>query len=293
MQNKGLITVFAILFGLVSIYQLSYTFISSKVESDAKTYAQSLLPETDPEGREALENQYLDSVAAQPVLFGIDYKSAKEKELKRGLDLQGGINVTLQISVRDILKGLADNSEHPAFVKALNDADSLQTQSQDTYLESFFEAFEAIPGDNQLASPKIFANRTLDDLIDLDMTNDEVKPILRQKIDESIVSAFEVLRKRIDKFGVTQPNIQRIGQSARILVELPGAKDIERTKELLTSTALLEFWDLYKYEDVAAYLNDANAVMANINKQEAESAETVQDTTNLDDDVSNLLGGDF
>ena len=292
MQNKGLITVFAILFGLVSIYQLSYTFISSKVESDAKTYAQSLLPETDPEGREALENQYLDSVAAQPVLFGIDYRSAKEKELKRGLDLQGGINVTLQISVRDILKGLADNSEHPAFVKALNDADSLQTQSQDTYLESFFEAFEAIPGDNQLASPKIFANRTLDDLIDLDMTNDEVKPILRQKIDESIVSAFEVLRKRIDKFGVTQPNIQRIGQSARILVELPGAKDIERTKELLTSTALLEFWDLYKYEDVAAYLNDANAVMANINKQEAESAETVQDTTNLDDDVSNLLGGD-
>lgn len=292
MQNKGLITAFAILFGLVSIYQLSYTFISSKVENDAKTYAEALLPETDPEGRDDLERTYLDSISTDPVLLGIDYKTAKDKELKRGLDLQGGINVTLQISVRDILKGLANDSKDAAFLKALDDADELQKDSQDTYLESFFDAFEAIPGDNKLADPSIFANRTMDDLIDFDMSNDDVKPILRQKIDESIVSAFEVLRKRIDKFGVTQPNIQRLGQSARILVELPGAKDIERTKELLTSTAQLEFWDLHKFEDIAAYLNDANAVMANIQKQETEASETAADSTELDPDVSALLGGD-
>ena len=291
MQNKGLITVFAILFGLVSLYQLSYTFISGKVETDAKTYAESLLPDTDPEGRDQLEEQYLDSIATNPVLLGIDYKSAKEKELKRGLDLQGGINVTLQISVKDILKGLANNSKNPAFLKALEDADVLQTDSQEPYLEDFFDAFEAIPGDNKLADPSIFANQTLADEINFDMTNDDVKPILRQKIDESIVSAFEVLRKRIDKFGVTQPNIQRLGQSGRILVELPGAKDIKRTQDLLTNTALLEFWDLYKFEDVYAYINDADAVMANLNKQEAEAAQTETDSTQLDDNVTDLLGG--
>ena len=289
MQNKGLITVFAILFGLVSLYQLSYTFISGKVETDAKTYAESLLPDTDPEGRDQLEEQYLDSIATNPVLLGIDYKSAKEKELKRGLDLQGGINVTLQISVKDILKGLANNSKNPAFLKALEDADVLQTDSQEPYLEDFFDAFEAIPGDNKLADPTIFANQTLADEINFDMNNDDVKPILRQKIDESIVSAFEVLRKRIDKFGVTQPNIQRLGQSGRILVELPGAKDIKRTQDLLTNTALLEFWDLYKFEDVYAYINDADAVMANLNKQEAEAAQTETDSTQLDDNVTDLL----
>ena len=289
MQNKGLITVFAILFGLVSIYQLSYTFISSKVETDAQTYAEALRPATDPEGREELKTSYLDSVGADPVMFGIDYKSAKEKELKRGLDLQGGINVTLQISVRDILKGLADNSEHPAFVKALDDADAAQANTQDTYLESFFDAFEAIPGDNQLASNRIFANRTLEEVTP-NMTNDEVRPILEQKIDESIISAFEVLRKRIDKFGVTQPNIQRLGTSARILVELPGAKDIERTKDLLTSTAQLEFWDLYKYQDVKGYLGDVNAVITSINRAEAEASLNPQDSTAVEEEGS-LLGG--
>lgn len=292
MQNKGLITVFAILFGVVSLYQLSYTFISSKVENDAKVYSESIVSENDPEGRDKVEEAYLDSIATNPVFLGIDYKSAKEKELKRGLDLQGGINVTLQISVKDILKGLSNNSKNPVFIKALTDADELQKQSQDTYLESFFEAFEAIPDDNKLASPDIFANKTNSDDINFDMSNDDVKPILERKIDESIVSAFEVLRKRIDKFGVTQPNIQRIGNSARILVELPGAKDIERTKELLTSTAQLEFWDLYKYEDIASYLQDANAVMAQLAQTEAEANETQVDSTDLDPDVSALIGGE-
>ncbi|MEP2937759.1 MAG: protein translocase subunit SecDF [Gilvibacter sp.] len=289
MQNKGLITVFAILFGLVSLYQLSYTFISAKVEDDAKVYSQTMVGEDQPEERALVEKGYIDSLATTPVMLGIDYKTAKEKELKRGLDLQGGINVILQISVKDILSGLANKSQDPVFLKALNDADELQKDSQDTYLESFYEAFEAIPGDNRLASPDIFANKTLSEEINFDMTNDQVKPIIAQKIDESITSAFEVLRKRIDKFGVTQPNIQRLGNSARILVELPGAKNIERATTLLQSTAQLEFWDLYKFEEVFSYLNDANSVLADLQVDETPEAEVATDST---DAISDLLGGE-
>ena len=142
--------------------------------------------------------------------------------MKRGLDLQGGINVILQISVKDILKGLAENTTDPDFNRALNEADILQKSSSDNYIESFFIAFETVAPDKNLASPDIFANRTLSDDINFQMTNSDVKPILRTKIDESIISAFEVLRKRIDQFGVSSPNIQRLGNSGRILVELRG-----------------------------------------------------------------------
>ena len=130
--------------------------------------------------------------------------------------------------MKDILKGLAENSRNPLFDRALEEADVLQKSSDETYVESFFEAFDALKGDQKLASPDIFANRTLSDDITFNMSDDEVQPIIRRKIDASIVSAFEVLRKRIDKFGVTQPNIQRLGNSGRILVELPGARDVER-----------------------------------------------------------------
>ncbi len=299
MQNKGLITVFAILFGLVSIYQLSFTFVANKVEDSAQEFAQSKYPADEPDLREAAENRYLDSVATDPVMFGIDYRTAKEKELNKGLDLKGGINVILQVSVKDILKGLANNSKDPAFNQALERASELQKSSQDTYLESFFKAFEELPGENSLASPDIFFNKNLQDDINPTMTNDQVKPVIERKIDESITSAFEVLRKRIDKFGVTQPNIQRLGKSGRILVELPGAKDVDRIKKLLQSTAQLEFWDVYKFEDVAGFLQAADAKagemeMAKADKTPAEEApqQIEADTTaDEEDDVSKLLGG--
>ncbi|MEX0362351.1 MAG: protein translocase subunit SecDF, partial [Allomuricauda sp.] len=150
MQNKGLIKLFALLFGLVSVYQLSYTFITSKLEKDAETYAISQISE-DEEGyvakREALEASYLDSIGSNPILGFTSYEDAKKKELNKGLDLKGGINVTLQISVRDILQGLANNSKNPAFNKALDDADTASKNSPDTYLELFFDAFDAIKGD--------------------------------------------------------------------------------------------------------------------------------------------------
>ncbi|MBT8296637.1 MAG: protein translocase subunit SecD, partial [Gramella sp.] len=249
MQNKGLIKLFAFLFGIVSIYQLSYTFITSKVEDEAAAYATAAIPETQDNyvaEREAVEASYLDSIGGNTVLGFTTYDDAKKKELNKGLDLKGGINVTLQISVKDILKGLADNTKNPVFNKALADADVASKSSDDTYLELFFDAFENIKGDGKLAAPDIFANKGLSDEINFQMTDDQVKPIIRRKIDESIVSAFEVLRERIDGFGVTQPNIQREGSSGRILVELPGARDIARAQDLLSSTAQLEFWETYE-----------------------------------------------
>jgi SecD/SecF fusion protein len=246
MQNKGLIRLFAILFGVVSLYQLSFTFITNKIEGDADRYASVSVDASADDyisARETAAKSYLDSVADLPVFGFTSYADAKTKELNKGLDLKGGINVTLQISVKDILKGLANNTKNVAFNQALDAADSASKQSDENYVELFFEAFEANAGETTLASPEIFANKALSDEINFSMNNAEVKPIIRRKIDESIVSAFEVLRERIDGFGVTQPNIQRVGNSGRILVELPGARDINRAQELLSSTAQLEFWE--------------------------------------------------
>ncbi len=225
MQNKGLIKLFALLFGLVSIYQLSYTFITSKVEKEATVFAASRVPEAEDNyvaKREVVAASYLDSIGNNTILGYTTYSEAKKKELNKGLDLKGGINVTLQISVKDILKGLANNTKNPVFNKALADADAASKNSDATYIELFFEAFDEIKGDTKLASPDIFANKGLSDEVNFQMSDEEVKPVIRRKIDESIVSAFEVLRERIDGFGVTQPNIQREGNSGRILVELPG-----------------------------------------------------------------------
>ena len=263
MQNKGLIKLFAFLFGLVSIYQLSYTFITSKVEKEAEVFAASQISTSEDNyiiKREILEASYLDSIGDNSILGYTDYNDAKKKELNKGLDLKGGINVTLQISVKDILEGLANNTKNPIFNKALADADTAARNSDDTYIDLFFEAFEKIKGDAKLASPDIFANKGLSDDVNFQMSDDDVKPIIRRKIDESIVSAFEVLRERIDGFGVTQPNIQRLGTSGRVLIELPGARDVERAKRLISETAQLEFWETYKQGNPSfnAFIGAAN-----------------------------------
>ena len=286
MQNKGLIKIFAVLFGLVCIYQLSFTFIASGVESDAEAFAKQKIG-TNVEGysvlRDVEENRYLDSIGNNEIIAGITYNTAKDKELNKGLDLKGGINVILQISVRDILKGLANNTTDPAFNKALADADAAQKDSQESYLDLFFEEFEKNE-DAKLASPDIFANKTLSDQVNFEMTNDQVKTIIRKKVDESITSAFEVLRKRIDKFGVTQPNIQRLGNSGRILVELPGAKDIARVQKLLQSTAQLEFWYVHKNTDFGNFLINANNTVAQLVKKEDTSSEEKDTVTASEED---------
>ena len=296
MQNKGLVIMFALLFGLVSIYQLSFTFKGNQIEEEAQQYAVETVAETESnyDSKRTVERlRYLDSLNNKEVfnigIASFKYDEVKEKAMNLGLDLKGGINVILQISVKDILVGLANESKDPTFRKALDDAEELQKDSQNTYLEDFFLSFEAIAEDKQLASPDIFANRTLSEDITFNMTNDEVKPILSAKIDESIVSAFEVLRKRIDKFGVTQPNIQRIGNSGRILVELPGAKEVERVKGLLQSTAQLEFWDAFKGEEFGNFLFQANEVLKEVVAQN-EGNETTEDSTDQNDAISDIIG---
>ncbi|MDX1753436.1 MAG: protein translocase subunit SecDF [Salinimicrobium sediminis] len=292
MQNKGIVKVFAILFALVCIYQLSFTFIAGNIESDAEEFAQREVPESVENyivERERVEQRYLDSVGNEEAFLGITYNSAKEKELNKGLDLKGGINVILQISVRDILRELANNSKDPAFNQALAKADEAQKTSQENYVDLFFDAFEDIP-DARLASPDIFANKNLSEEINFEMSNEDVKPIIRRKIDESITSAFEVLRKRIDKFGVTQPNIQRLGTSGRILVELPGAREIERVQDLLQSTAQLEFWHVYESNEFQNFFVQANETLKGLEEQKTETAETTVDTTDAEaDEIDALL----
>ena len=276
MHNNGLIRTFAILFVFVSIYQLSFTFIATQKEAEAKEFAISKYSEDVPdfiELRDRASTDYLDSIGGISLFGFTSYNDAKGKELNKGLDLKGGINVILQISVKDILKGLAENSKNPAFTRALNESDALQQRSNDPYIESFFIAFEEFSGEVNLANPDIFANRTLSDEITFQMSDQEVQPILRRKVDESIISAFEVLRKRIDKFGVTQPNIQRLGNSGRILVELPGAKDVDRVKNLLQSTAQLEFWETHKNNQFMNFLAQANEYLKTIDEYQINNAE--------------------
>lgn len=277
MQNNSLIRVFGILFGLVSLYQLSFTFIASQQEEKAANFAEITISEDTDNYLELRDRQtinYLDSIGNLPLYGFTSYNDAKGKELNKGLDLKGGINVILQISVRDILKGLAENSKNPVFNQALNEADVLQKSSDEPYIESFFTSFDNVKGESdKLADTNIFANRTLSDEINFDMTDDQVQPIIRRKVDESIISAFEVLRKRIDKFGVTQPNIQRLGSSGRILVELPGAKDVDRVKNLLQSTAQLEFWETFKNDQLLLFLSQANELLKQNIKEESVNEE--------------------
>ena len=294
MHNNGLVRTFAILFVFVSIYQLSFTFIATQKEAEAKEFAISKYSEDVPdfiELRDRASTDYLDSIGGISLFGFTSYNDAKGKELNKGLDLKGGINVILQISVKDILKGLAENSKNPAFTRALNESDALQQRSNDPYIESFFIAFEEFSGEVNLANPDIFANRTLSDEITFQMTDQEVQPILRRKVDESIISAFEVLRKRIDKFGVTQPNIQRLGNSGRILVELPGAKDVDRVKNLLQSTAQLEFWETHKNNQFMNFLAQANEYLKTIAVDQINNTEE-DEKSSIDDLLADVEAQD-
>ena len=295
MQNNSLIRVFGVLFAIVSIYQLSFTFITSNVEKQASTYASQTVSEDENnylEVRDKKANSYLDSIGNNPIYGFTSYNDAKEKELNKGLDLKGGINVILQISIRDILSGLTENTKNPQFNEALDLADQLQKSSDEPYIESFFEAFDQIKSGEKLASPDIFANRTLSDEINFEMSDQETQVVVRRKIDESIVSAFEVLRKRIDKFGVTQPNIQRLGTSGRILVELPGAKDVDRVQNLLQSTAQLEFWETYKNDQLVSFLVEANSLLSSKSEQVLDGNAEKDISSEIDDLLADVATQD-
>ena len=295
MQNKGLIRLFAILFGLVSLYQLSFSFFTSKVENEAKEYAKSR-GDLD-NGRELakLEKKYLDSINNLEVInLGVSqftYNDIKDKEMNLGLDLKGGINAILQVSVKEVLISLSNDSKSLVFRKALKAADEAQKNNTDNYLDLFFNEFEIAAGTSgiQLSDPEIFGTKALREKINFNKTNEEVKEELQKEINSSINTAFEVLRSRIDKFGVTQPNIQRIGNSGRIQIELPGAKDIDRVTKLVTSKAELQFWEVFSNAEIQNYLFSANSVVTEMLKeedaQETEEAEEAKDIQSILNEV--------
>ncbi|RKX18447.1 MAG: protein translocase subunit SecDF, partial [Candidatus Zixiibacteriota bacterium] len=249
MQNRGAILTFTILFFLVSLYQLSFTWKSYQVKNQAKEYAQ---------GDMAMEKQYLDSISGEPVysVFGIKdftYRDIKERELNLGLDLKGGMEVVMEISTVDVIRSLANYSKDTTFIRAIALAKKMQRNSQSDFLTLFGEAFNQIAPGGKLAS--IFNTIELKDKINYNSTNEDVLKVLRENTQSAIDNSFNILRSRIDRFGVTQPNIQRLeGNSGRVLIELPGIKDPQRVRKLLQGTANLEFWETYDYQEVYQYL---------------------------------------
>jgi SecD/SecF fusion protein len=292
MQNKGLIKVFAILFGLVSLYQLSFTFFANKVEDDAKVYAERTVTDNDARKKAVAEKKYLDSIANKEIIdVGVaqyTYSDIRDKEMNLGLDLKGGVNAILQVSVKEVLKNLSNDSKNEAFNQALATAEAKQKSSNSNYLDLFFQEFELTAGDTKLSDPAIFGTKALSDKISFNEDNISVKETLQEEINSAIGTAFEVLRSRIDKFGVASPNIQRIGNSGRIQIELPGAKDIERVTTLITSKAELQFWEVYSNAEVIQYLSVANAKSIELLKDTSvtEKVEAVVEK----DDIDDLLG---
>ena len=284
MQNKGTVRLFAIIFGLICLYYLSFTWVKGNVESKAAKIEDKVE-----------RKQFLDSLNVNYGVANFTYNDIKERSINLGLDLKGGINATLEISVKDILKGLANNTKEPTFNQALVKASEMQKDDNAAYFDLFIKAFDEVSqGKIKLSDPKIFGTKALSDKINFKMTNEEIAPVLRDQVDASIGTAFKVLRNRIDRFGVTQPNIQRIGETGRILIELPGAKDINRVKTLLTGTAKLQFWEVYTNQEVFSFLLQANQKLATIVKPEDIAKNKIAketDSTKVDA-VDKLLDGE-
>lgn len=256
MRNKGFTKFLAVVFALICIYQLAFTWMVKSVESDAKTYAN---------GDYKLEKAYLDSVATDELYFGYSYKECKEQEMNLGLDLKGGMNVTLEVSVGDILRILANNSKDATFNEAIYRANAKQSDSQNDYIDDFVSSFDEVNEANEtnvlLSSPRIFGHRNMLNKFEVNAADDEVIAVVREELKGAIDRAFSVLRARIDKFGVVQPNIQQLEQEGRILVELPGVKDHDRVKRLLQSTAQLEFWETTDIQQLQGFVSNVATVV--------------------------------
>lgn len=262
MQNKGFVSVFAVLLALVCCYQISFTAAVRSVEGEAKELAAAA-------GDETLERYYLDSLTENWTWMGDTYKQAQEKQIGLGLDLKGGMNVILEISVSDVLKALAaENADDPTFVEAIQKTQAGEAVSGDEFLDAFAENFRNINPNARLA--KVFSTYQLKDKIKKDTPDSEVLAIIKREMSAALANSFNVLRNRIDRFGVVAPNIQQLEQAGRILVELPGVKEPERVKKLLQGSANLEFWETYQADEVYTYFAEANARLAADAKKEAE-----------------------
>ncbi|MRR20821.1 protein translocase subunit SecDF, partial [bacterium] len=278
MQNKGLSSALAIALTLVCVYQLSFTVASFKVKKEAREYAAGDLNR---------EMAYIDSIASLPQdewgFLGNTYKEVQSKELNMGLDLKGGMNVVLEISVEDILRALSNFSTDKTF----NDALALARQKQlagsnEDFISLFVRSFEETDPNARLAA--VFGTVELKDRINFNSTNSDVQEVLEAETNSAIDNAFNVLRNRIDRFGVVQPNISQLQPRGRILVELPGVKDPQRVRDLLQGTANLEFWETYENSEVIGYLMQANDFLRSVMPAAADVS--AADTVSSEGDIA-------
>ena len=263
MQNKVFTGVIATLLALICLFYLSFSMVTSHHNGKAEEYAA---------GDETLYKEYIDSISTEKVYLGYyTYQQCREMEIGLGLDLKGGMNVTLQISVADVLKHLSNDNPDPNFNKAIANAVANQADNND-FLQVFVDEYEKLDPNVRLAA--IFSTHELKDRIKPGSTNDEVISVLREELNTAVDNSYNVLRNRIDRFGVVAPNIQKLEKDGRILVELPGVKEPERVRNLLQGAANLEFWETYKYEEVIAQLQSVNsAIAASRANQEAVAEE--------------------
>ena len=268
MQNKGLLTTFTVLFALAALYALSLTFVANGVESDAKEYAN---------GNSDVEYAYLDSMASEEVypIIGYTYGELRTKTLNLGLDLKGGMNVTLEVQINEVVKALASFSKDNAFNQAIIDAKKAQKATNKDFVTLFGEVYQEKNPNGKLAS--VFYTLDNKDKLSPNATNEEVLAFIKTEADDAIERSFNVLRTRINLFGAAQPNIQKLTGSDRILVELPGVKDKERVRQLLQGTAKLEFWLTYENQEIYPMLAQADELLGAANN----AKETTSDTTEV------------
>ena len=295
MQNKAAIIVLAVALALVSIYQLSFTAATSKVKKEAREYAKGDLVK---------QRAYLDSISALPKdkwsYLGNTFKEVQKKEINLGLDLKGGMNVILEVSVEDILKALSNYNTDKTFTDALALTRKYQKESQSDFLTLFGRAFEETDPGAKLAA--IFGTVELRDKVNFNSSNEDVLKVLDEEVTDAISNAFNILRTRIDRFGVVQPNITQLATKGRILIELPGQDNPQRVRELLQGTANLEFWETYENAEIIGYLSQANNLLREIQantERVADTtgtrrvvAETTADTTIKDQTLLDLIGKD-
>lgn len=310
MQSKGFITLLAVLVGLACAYQLSFTAVTAIEENKAEQYAEKAAMAEQQKAsfasvsdldkafyldsiRKDRNRYYLDSISSEKVYLGFTYKEVKEKEINLGLDLKGGMNVMLQVQLDDLIRALSNYNTSPEFEQALALAASREIDGRTDFITLFANAWEEVAPNQRLS--QIFGTIDLRDRINAQSTNEEVISVLREQAESAIANSFNVLRNRIDRFGVTSPNIQRVGNTGRILVELPGVKEPERVRKLLQGTASLEFWTTYENSEVFRYLQEANNIIKEVVASEegenaVDAAETV--TTESGDLVSDLIAKD-
>lgn len=279
MQSKGWIRFVAILLALASIWQLSFTAVTAIQEKKAAKFAEqqaiaiqstpefAAIPEVDrayylDSIRKVQNSVYIDSVTNKKVYLWNTYKDCKEKEINLGLDLKGGMNVMLQVQLEDLVEALAGNNATPEFQQAINLAKQRSVNSRDDFITLFADAWKEVGKGQRLA--QVFGTYEMKDKIKPESTDAEVIGIIRGEAESAIGNSFNVLRNRIDRFGVTQPSIQKLGNSGRILVELPGVKEPERVRKLLQGTASLEFWETFTYDEIAPFLQEANQKLSEI-----------------------------